>query len=125
MFAVIYEKQTGKVISLIDAPPFVIAEQETDVTDFAVGIPRTCVAIDLNSYMPITEIASIILPLSQQLAYIRDCIHRLLTASDWTQMPDVPLSEGQKQQWVVYRQALRDFPEVCDPDNPVWPIPPR
>lgn len=50
---------------------------------------------------------------------------RLLAACDWTQMPDVPLSVAQKQAWAAYRQALRDFPETCGPDNPVWPEPPR
>lgn len=48
----------------------------------------------------------------------------LLTASDWTQVPDSPLSAEQKQQWAVYRQALRDFPDTCDPVNPLWPTPP-
>lgn len=55
---------------------------------------------------------------------IRHERNRKLIASDWTQMPDVPLSVEKKTEWAVYRQALRDFPETCDPDNPVWPIPP-
>ena len=31
-----------------------------------------------------------------------------LEASDWTQMPDAPLTDAQKNEWAVYRQALRD-----------------
>lgn len=23
--------------------------------------------------------------------------------------------------WLNYRQLLRDFPNVCDPENPIWP----
>lgn len=47
--------------------------------------------------------------------------NQLLTESDWTQLPDVSLTAEQKQAWIEYRQALRDFPAVCDPTNPVWP----
>lgn len=32
----------------------------------------------------------------------------LLTASDWTQVADAPLSDEQKAAWAVYRQELRD-----------------
>lgn len=35
-----------------------------------------------------------------------------LTASDWTQVPDSPLSDEKKEAWRVYRQALRDFPNT-------------
>ncbi len=48
--------------------------------------------------------------------------NQLLTACDWTQLPDVVLTTEQKATWVEYRQQLRDFPETCDPDNPIWPV---
>jgi hypothetical protein len=49
-----------------------------------------------------------------------------LAASDWTQMPDVPLTDEQVTAWREYRQALRDWPEtVTDPWNPPpFPKPP-
>lgn len=34
----------------------------------------------------------------------------LLKASDWTQMPDSPLSDTKKAEWAAYRQELRDLP---------------
>ena len=40
----------------------------------------------------------------------------LLYGSDWTQMPDSPLSESKKTEWATYRQALRDLPT-----NSNWP----
>lgn len=40
----------------------------------------------------------------------------LLDHSDWTQMPDSPLSDEKKAEWAEYRQALRDLPE-----DPNWP----
>lgn len=46
----------------------------------------------------------------------------LLDASDWTQMPDSPLSDEVKLAWAEYRQALRDIPGLYDdPDAVVWP----
>lgn len=47
---------------------------------------------------------------------------RRLAASDWTQLPDVPLAT--KQTWAAYRQALRDVTEQPDPFNIVWPAAP-
>lgn len=46
----------------------------------------------------------------------------LLEASDWTQLPDVPLDT--KEAWADYRQELRDITNQPDPFNIVWPIPP-
>lgn len=63
-------------------------------------------------------------PVVDQLLLLRQERDQYLTLCDWTQMPDVPLSMEKKAEWAVYRQALRDFPETCDPDNPVWPTPP-
>ena len=47
----------------------------------------------------------------------------LLQASDWTQLPDVPL--GTKSAWAEYRQALRDITDQAEyPDNVIWPTSP-
>ena len=45
---------------------------------------------------------------------------RRLASSDWTQLPDSPLSAEDRALWAEYRQALRDF----DPAADSWPIPP-
>lgn len=56
---------------------------------------------------------------------IRAQRNALLTACDWTQVDDTPLTNTEKQAWAVYRQALRDFPATTsDPFNPEWPTPP-
>jgi hypothetical protein len=34
-----------------------------------------------------------------------------LTFTDWTQLPDAPLTAETKAAWAAYRQALRDVPE--------------
>ena len=41
----------------------------------------------------------------------------LLTQSDWTQMPDSPLTETKQTEWKEYRQALRDFPDGWTPSD--------
>lgn len=49
----------------------------------------------------------------------------LLASSDWTQLPDVPLSVEQKSDWAAYRQQLRDITSQTGfPDNIAWPIEP-
>ena len=45
-----------------------------------------------------------------------------LTACDWTQVPDSPMTALQRTCWAQYRQALRNMPETTtDPNNPTWP----
>ncbi len=58
------------------------------------------------------------------LQNIRTTRNTLLANCDWTQLPDVTLTPEKVTEWRVYRQALRDFPSTCDPDNPIWPVPP-
>lgn len=49
----------------------------------------------------------------------------LLKNSDWSQLPDAPLSAQEKTDWATYRQALRDLPSnTVDPENPDWPTKP-
>jgi hypothetical protein len=40
---------------------------------------------------------------------------RFLVDSDWTQLPDCPLSDAKKAGWATYRQQLRDFPSTWTP----------
>lgn len=50
---------------------------------------------------------------------------RRLFESDWTQIPDAPLSAEQRAAWQTYRQALRDLPETTEnPADVDWPVPP-
>lgn len=50
---------------------------------------------------------------------------RRLSACDWTQLSDSPLSSVDKVKWVNYRQELRDLPaNTANPLNPTWPSQP-
>lgn len=44
-----------------------------------------------------------------------------LSACDWTQLPDCPLSNVQQTAWATYRQALRDITAQADPFTIAWP----
>jgi len=60
----------------------------------------------------------------EQIIKLRGQRDALLSSSDWTQMPDSPLSDAKKQEWATYRQQLRDLPSTADPSNPTWPSQP-
>ncbi len=47
----------------------------------------------------------------------RNARNQLLTDSDWTQMPDSPLTDEAKTSWATYRTALRDLPT-----HENWPL---
>jgi hypothetical protein len=50
----------------------------------------------------------------------------LLYESDWTQIPNNPLTEQQQTEWVLYRQQLRDVTSQSGyPFNVVWPTQPQ
>ena len=54
---------------------------------------------------------------------IRQARNLLLTASDWTQLPDALVD---KQAWADYRQALRDIPQQAGfPTEINWPKEPQ
>lgn len=50
--------------------------------------------------------------------------NQLLRSTDWTQMFDAPLTATEKQEWGVYRQALRDLPAQPGFPDCEWPSPP-
>lgn len=59
---------------------------------------------------------------------IRHVRTSLLAGCDWTQNPDIQLSDEDRAAWTAYRQALRDLPEEQPNvvfDDVVWPNPPE
>ena len=56
---------------------------------------------------------------------IREIRDGKLTSTDWTQMPDSPMSSAAKTDWKSYRQLLRDITKAFqDPSAVVWPTAP-
>ena len=53
--------------------------------------------------------------MSIELEIFRDYRNMLLRQSDWTVMPDSPLSDSKKAEWKTYRQTLRDMTKTASP----------
>lgn len=49
----------------------------------------------------------------------------LLEDSDKYMLEDFPITLEKKEEWKTYRQLLRDLPETINPNNPVFPEPPK
>jgi hypothetical protein len=76
-----------------------------------------------NQAVPISQSELHIKDVKVQWANVIQDRNMKLFSSDWTQLPDVPLST--KESWAEYRQALRDITLQPDPFNIVWPTPPQ
>jgi len=48
-----------------------------------------------------------------------------LRDSDWSMLPDVPMTSGEKDQWVEYRRQLREIRLHPDFPNMAWPSKPE
>jgi hypothetical protein len=68
-------------------------------------------------------------PLAKSGYELMDLALTSLSKSDWTQLPDVTMSDERRAEWRVYRQALRDIINYRDPIKPesfddAWPSQP-
>ena len=59
--------------------------------------------------------------------YIRAWCRDVLQSTDWTQLPDSPLSAEDKEKYRVFRQKVRDLPAEYNDDTKLdeieWPSP--
>lgn len=86
------------------------------------GVSDRCKVINgFHTHLPLTSDEE----LEIEFIKLRNQRDYLLKQSDWTQMPDSPLTEEKKQEWQVYRQALRDLPATVDINNIEFPIKPE
>jgi hypothetical protein len=121
MKAVIYNIATGKIDRVVEMPPAFISIQCQSGEEFYLNCPDS--ATHIINDLPVT-IAS--MRTNQELlAGIRQQRGQRLSVCDWTQTLDAPLTQEKKVEWATYRQALRDFPDTCDIENPVWPVAPN
>ena len=98
---------------------YVVVESEQDV-----DITKTYGLVD--GEITITGDALILSPEQQkevQWEIVREKRNKLLTESDWTQLPDIP--QATKDLWEPHRQELRDVTNQPDPYNITWPTPPQ
>ena len=63
--------------------------------------------------------------LADESEMVREERDRRLTACDWTQLHDSPLSNEDAAAWATYRQELRDLPSAAGfPFTLTWPAEP-
>lgn len=73
------------------------------------------------------EAESLIIASNNISLRLRQSRDSLLDISDWTQVPDSPLSDSDKTAWATYRQELRDITSHTDWPNLThadWPVAP-
>lgn len=82
--------------------------------------------IDFIGALPEGYSLTIAEPSDEELAEMkRTARNRMLTESDWTQLPDAPLDAAAVAAWATHRQKLRDVPQQTGfPGEVVWPIAP-
>jgi len=84
---------------------------------------RTCIEEDIPGWIAYVKFNEKV----DEAQKVHKRRNELIAATDWTVLPDVPLSTEAKQAWQEYRQALRDVDsDHIDtyPYNIVWPTPP-
>ena len=100
--------------------------------------PYTEIIPDSNQFYPLSPVVNVVdaeaktvtgtitaTPISDADAWVivRTMRNNELTATDWTQLPDSPLTAEKKAEWSVYRQALRDITTQENPREIVWATP--
>jgi hypothetical protein len=74
---------------------------------------RDQVGLAERGYVEYFEPVTAVEPTPEQiLASIRNLRGFLLQNSDWTQLPDSPLTSEKRTEWAEYRQQLRDMPDT-------------
>ena len=57
---------------------------------------------------------------------VKNRAKELLGVTDWVMLPDVPMTVGQKQDWIAYRRALREIKNQLQfPHTVQWPVAPE
>ena len=114
----IYNISDGIICRFVNCPPDHIEMQLSSNEEYYLNCGDQHTHIINNIPIAIDKVSDDV----DLVRFKRDC---LLQSSDWTQIPDAPLIIEKKKEWAAYRQQLRDFPDICDPENPVWPVAPN
>lgn len=122
--AITYDTSTGKVVSKLTVP---------DLDCLALNIQEGQDYI-ISDWSGDLSLATVVdgevvegSPTNQTESIARGMRDSLLSSSDWTQIPDSPLTETKKAEWQVYRQELRDLFNdftYTNIEDVVWPTQP-
>ena len=119
----IYEKTTGKITRIMSCFE---DEVEGSLEDNEAALVKegdiTGKMVSEGVFTDIPEDQLVAETIKKAWRELRLSRRRLLSNSDWTQVPDAPVDSAA---WAVYRQQLRDLPaNTTDPRNVEWPEPP-
>ena len=118
----IYKISTGEILRHTECPPDHVSIQCNDGEEFFLNCKNGATHIVNNESVYIAPKP----PSNDELIKnIRINRNSLLQASDWSVLYDIPMPGEKRLQWLKYRQELRDFPDTCDINNPIWPTMPR
>lgn len=107
----ILKDKNGKIVKMTDSFP--LARQGGyEQTKTTQDIVRCSGELYLNGENPKPDIL-------EKARILRSQRNDLLAQSDWTQLPDTPLSSAERTAWAEYRQALRNLPEQSGFPNEV------
>jgi hypothetical protein len=124
----IYNTQTGRIVMCRKMSEAILSRQLTSEDNLA--YINGC--WDVNKYrinLDSLEAEQIPTVAVDYTDWMRDRRNKLLTASDWTQGADSPLSDAKKAEWQTYRISLRDLPNnytdgISAKSDVVWPVKP-
>lgn len=116
------ERDAGKRPVMVDNPACRIPAGATEITE--ARFKELMAAQQDGGRIAMRSGKPVVMPRDPDVDALRTSRRRrrdqLLAASDWTQLPDSPLSSTQRAAWGEYRQQLRDL----DMGGDSWPVPP-
>jgi hypothetical protein len=120
-----YDTASGAMVySCKSSSPLPTSENIPTGYTLVAGIQSPQTTLVNGVVTPWTDAQILASDLAEHMEKLRSNRNKLLSSSDWTQTPDNPLTDTKKQEWITYRQALRDLPSTTDVLNPVWPTQP-
>lgn len=135
---ILYKLNTGEITRNINCPENLIQSQLNTDESFIVGvaddetqyISKQLIVNKLEKpnwfYDYNYQIHSWVINEPKLIFQIIQQRNNLLISSDWTQIPNGPLTLEIKEKWAVYRQQLRDITSQPGyPFNVVWPTQPE
>ena len=120
----IIRKNDGLILRRLSCP-----EEEIDINVHDGEFSISAIDGDYNYYSEDIGFYKVneVIPDEIKMIHIRQERDGLLNEADlvycnaekWSRMSDV-----EKEKWIDYKQQLRDFPDNCDINNPIFPVKP-
>lgn len=127
----VYVEATGEIVKTGTCQPSDISSQ-AKTGQVSISCPAEIsdsthrFDVDIGAFVEVPTISKSSVSPADEVRYARS---ELLNRCDWTQIPDADLSESEKEAWRLYRQELRDLPQVYadieSVDEVVWPEQPE